>query len=203
MNFSTYADFRNAFQTLLTGDSVNGSALDFGQVELLVGMAEERIYQGGEQTPGLRAAAMVKTATVTTVGGIGPLPTDYLAGKIAYFDPTIPLEYVGNNQMGEDGRTGSKAVVWTQEGGNIHVSPSQDGALTLLYYARLPSVTNGINALVTAYPLLFLYAALAEGGAFLQLPAAAAWEDRFKQCMSAAIRNETWETALRPRIRSR
>ena len=203
MNFASYTDFRNAFMTLLTGDSVTSSALDFGQCELLVGMGEERVYLGDAMAPGMRAAAMTKTVTVTVTGGVGPLPADFLEAQSAYFDPRYPLDYKAPMQLASDNWQGGRAAVFTQEGSNLRVAPSQDGALTLRYYARLPSITTGPNALLNAYPLLFLYACLAEGGAFLGLPNTAAWEDRFKQLASAARRVENYDALIRPRIRSR
>lgn len=177
MNFASYADFRNGFLTLLTGDSATDGALDFGQTELLIQAGEDRVYNGDALNGGLRARTMLSTEALPIVSGVAALPAGFIEMASGEVDGNA-LEVVPNAYKGAGIR---------MAGDGLHV----DGAsLSLTYYKRPAALSAGLHSTFQRYPMLFLYGALVEGADFLSLPAKDRWEKKFIDLLRAANRQE-------------
>lgn len=179
MQFATYADFRNAFLTLLTGDSATDGALDYGQAELLIQSGEDRVINGDGMNLGLRAGAMVAQDELDVSGGFAILPDDFL--EALYFE-------VG------DKRLEVTAPIFVDQGIEIigqELRVTDLDQLTLYYYARPEALSANLHATFRQYPMLYLYSCLLEGAEFLGLDnRAAAWNKKYVDLLHSAKREE-------------
>lgn len=204
MQFATYSDFRNAFLTLLTGDSPTTASLDYGQTELMISMGEDRVYRGDAMERGLRASTMVTTVSLPVTANAITLPADFIEAALVYQDRSKPIEVVGHFQMFEDARSSGYATVCTQIGNTLQLSPDITGNVTLVYYARPAALKDGPNSTFNKYPALFMYACLCEGAAFLGLlQSMPVWEQKFKSDLASARRQEQIDAFSGSRLRVR
>ena len=121
-----------------------------------------------------RTRDMETALSVSITAGLATIPTDYVALKYAYIDGSPIQEVVMRpanwiysqypNRSGSD-----KPCFIATEGSNFIFGPYGGSAYTVkgTYYKRLTAVSSSVNALFTANPDLYLYAALAETYAFL------------------------------------
>jgi len=135
-----------------------------------VALAEERIANE------LRLRLQISEATLTTVAGTQDvtLPTDWLEiENLSLNTPVKQLTYVNIEHLDSkypSDFTGEPAV-YTIEGNEIYFGPCPDAVYSvgLWYYARFPALaTAGTNTLLTKYPSIYLYGALAEAANWAQ-----------------------------------
>lgn len=120
----------------------------------------------------LRVGAQQATVTLTPVSGAAALPTDFLElVRLTWTGSTRRnLRYVEPGYLQAaypDGDSGEPSH-YTIEGGNVIVRPVSDTDLELVYYQKIPALsdTNTSNWVLAAYPDLYLWGVLTEAYAF-------------------------------------
>lgn len=135
--------------------------------------AEARIYNGygAEGDPlyseALRCALMETTATIAVVAGTGSLPADYLEQRALYIpNSTTQPDYEPPQRfLTETLNAGwTQPVTYTVIGQTVRTAGNWTGSLSLVYFRQYPAVTAAVqtNALLTAYPMVWLHALLLE-----------------------------------------
>jgi hypothetical protein len=134
---------------------------------------ESRIYNGyGDaddpmQSDPLRCQLMETAATVAVSAGVATLPSDFLEQRALYvagsgtpqLDYYAPQRFFGYIQNS----TQSESSAYTIAAGQLTVSNAFTGNVSLVYYKQFPAlVPGGTNALMQAYPLVWLYGLMIE-----------------------------------------
>jgi hypothetical protein len=117
----------------------------------------------------LKVRPQATTTTLTPVSGVVALPTDYLGFQRVTWtgSPIQGLEYVAPELYAAYLNTGSGTpAVFTIEGANLKVAPSDDTDLTFLYFQRTPAVSSSLNWLFTNHVDAYLAGSLAQAAAF-------------------------------------
>jgi hypothetical protein len=145
-----------------------------------IALGEQRIFYGSEdpQLPSepIRVRQMEYSASATTTAGTAAvlLPSGWLAGRRLYIDgsPHKKLDFLTPAQFGDlyaSSLTGTPRA-YTIEGENFIFGPTPDSAYTVqaeFYKKPDPLATTSTNALLSAAPGLYLFAALIEACDFL------------------------------------
>jgi hypothetical protein len=161
MAISTYAELKTA-----VADFVHRSDLSTTVVDLIM-LGEKRI-QREVRTPDMETAY-----TGTIASGVIAVPTDFLAWKLVYIDSNgvnrlqpKDLEWLFNNYPA---RVGGMPKFIARAAATFEFGPYPDANYSVkgVYYKRLTSVASSWNALATANPDLYLYAALAATSLYL------------------------------------
>jgi len=167
MSISTYNELQTSVKGFLSRDSVAFSGADY--VPDLIMLGEKWIFRHA------RTRDMETALSVTMSSGVAALPADYVALKHARLTttPTTPLAPVSPSWLYARFPLRSadeKPLYIAVDGSNFVFGPYPDSNYTLdgIYYARLTSIASSANALFTANPDLYLFAALAESEAFMK-----------------------------------
>lgn len=169
MTISTYAELEQAIQDW----AIRTDTAFTNQIPEFVALAEERIYYGNEheESDPLRARAIEVETTITMTAGVGPLPSDYLEMRALTRDnDPVGLDYLPPHQFEaiKTELTGTGVPgYYTVKASNVEIAPGWTGTLDALYYQRLPVLTTGTNAILTAHPNLYLWASLVEAMQFV------------------------------------
>ncbi len=191
MQFSDYAAFREAVQTLLDGDDVSQSDLSVATLDLIIGAGEIRVYRD------LRSSVQDTALSIAVTNNVAPLPADFLELKGAPYVPgfvvaiSAPWETVQNNiQVHVSVR--QHAVYYSFEGDSAIFYPALDGVtISGRYYKRFSDIRTGLNALFNRHPDVFLYASLAESAPFLgEMARLPIWEQKYQQLAISANEQE-------------
>jgi len=162
MSLATYADLQNQTISFLhRANLLDAVAAD--NVPDLIRLGELWIFRNA------RTSDMEASLSVTISSGVATVPTDYAAMKHSRIDgsPSTPLRmrpakwiYERYPLRSSDG----KPFFIGRDGANFVFGPYPDSGYTVLgtYYAKPTSIQSSANALFTANPDLYLYAALAE-----------------------------------------
>lgn len=214
MQFADYDAFRAALQILIEGDDTAGSTFNTSTLDLMVGLAEGRIYGGDRDTPALRSSVMVEPLSVAVTSNAAALPADLLELKEVYFSGKRPLEIIPLERLrsfeAEGSTGGADTLFCAQDGDTLRFWPTASGTVLGSYYAKpesIVTVTPWADATAFArYPQLFMYACLFEAALFLGMTAKMPiWEARFRQLMDAANHDEAMRVyaggPLRIRVR--
>lgn len=132
----------------------------------------------------LRVRQMETLASITMSEGAGALPSDFIAWKRVTWtgSPRRELEYVHPSylQASNPSQISDLPCRFTIEADQISVAPSDDTALEMLYWARVPALADTpTNWLLSTYPDLYLFGTLVEANAFiLNADGAALWKGR-------------------------
>lgn len=130
----------------------------------------------------LKVRLQESTTTLTPSGGVATLPTDYLGYRRVTWtgSPIHGLDYVAPALYASYLETGAAIpTVFTIEGTNLRVAPSDDTALTFGYFQRTPAVSGSLNWLFTNHPDAYLAGSLAQAAAFNKgFDAAGIWKGR-------------------------
>jgi hypothetical protein len=120
----------------------------------------------------LRVRQMEALATLTPVAGAASLPADYLAWRRVTVagTPRRELDYVAPSWLQAAypaSATGAPAV-FTIEGSTLTLRPVAVTTLELLYFQKIPALSdaNPSNWLLTAHPDLYLFGAMVEAELF-------------------------------------
>lgn len=155
-------------------------------------MGESRIYRD------LRTRDMEKTASATITGSSFAVPTDYMemrslyvtdsAGNYLYELERATPFWIRSTYQQQSGQ--GRPGFYAREAGNFIVGPYPDASypVTLLYYARLPSLSasNTTNWLTSNNPDLIFAAAMLEAATYQQDDQAVGyWESRYQQIAQA------------------
>lgn len=172
MALTTYADLQSQVANWLARDDLTAYIPDF--ITLFECSAARR----------LRVRLQETTTTLTPSSGVATLPTDYLGQRrvtwtgspihdLGYVAPTI---YSGYLESGA-----GIPSVYTIEGTSLKVAPSDDTALTFVYYQKTAAISGALNWLYTAHPDVYLFGSLCEANAFNKgkaFESAALWKSR-------------------------
>jgi hypothetical protein len=156
MAIGTYAQLQSAVADWAARADLSPRMADY------ITMAEARFNRE------LRVRQMETEATVTMSEGTGTLPTDFLAMKrVTYQGSPVTELYYQTPAYLQDAypdTTASDPVVYTLEGLSIKVRPITSTSIKMLYWQKIPALSDAAttNWLLTAHPDLYLAATLAE-----------------------------------------
>jgi hypothetical protein len=162
MTIQTYSDLQAAVANWLARADLSANIPDF--ITIFEAVANRR----------LRVRQQESAATLTPSSGIATLPADYLAWRrVTWTGQTSrELEYVHPSYLHALYPTAPAGPprLFTIEGATLTVAPSDDSALTLDYFQKVPalSASNATNWLLAAYPDLYLFGSLAEAHGFVK-----------------------------------
>lgn len=171
MAITNYTTLQTAIADWLARSDLTAYIPDF------IADAEHVIFYGDDDpafpTDGLRVRQMETTATLSLSTNPATLPTNFLEARRVFINDTnrTPLSPVSPEQLLTDypsAATG-RPVEYAIEGDTIRFGPSPDSAyeVHVLHYAKPdPLATTTTNAVLTAYPMTYLYAALAASAPF-------------------------------------
>lgn len=138
------------------------------------------------------ANAYVSGGTLTATGAAN-LPSDYLAWRRLTWrgSPVRDLNYVEPSwfQQAYASAPTDRPLVFTVEGAVLRIMPLDPTPLTLLYYAKIPSLAaNSTNWLMTEHPDLYLFGTLVEAQAYaVNADTAALWKARRDELIEEII----------------
>ena len=139
-----------------------------GQYSTFVQLAENRIYRE------LVVPEMYATINVQPTTDIFDLPEGYQKLRTITCtrgNNTYALKSVGRHLMARLSQdSGTQPMFYSVAGDTIEVQPNgADNEFTIDYFRRFePLSLVGTNDVLSAYPSIYLYAALVEGGAYTQ-----------------------------------
>jgi len=152
-----------------------------------VALAESRIYRD------CRVKEMITTQTIAYTGNTMPLPDRYQELRSVTYrgGPWGPyaLRSVGQHLIPLMSEAGTSPQAYSTEGTLLQIEPGADGKeFDLLYYAGLAplGVSNQSNAMLDAYPGMFLYGSLLEAAIYVQDPQLTA---QFTQSYNTEVQN--------------
>lgn len=170
MTISTYAELQSAIANWLARDDLTAYIPDF--ITLFEAAAARR----------LRVRLQESTTSLTPSSGVATVPSDYLGHRRVTWtgSPIHELSYVPPPIYSGYLESGSGVpTVYTIEGSNLRVAPSDDTALTFDYYAKTAAVSGSLNWLFTNHPDAYLFGSLCEANAFNKdVDAAGLWKAR-------------------------
>lgn len=157
MSFSTYSDLQSQIANWLARDDLTSYIPDF--IRLFECAAMRRLKVRLQET----------TTTLSPSSGVAAVPSDYLGYRRVTWtgSPIHGLEYVAPTVYGGYLQSGSGTpTVFTIEGSNLRVAPSDDTDLTFTYVQRTTAVESSLNWLYTNHFDAYLFGSLAEANAF-------------------------------------
>ena len=190
MALDTYSNLKTTIANYLNRSDLTAYLGDF------ITLTEARLNRE------LRVREMVNTDTsTTTVAGTQSysLPTGYLEATTVIFqsDPYCTLRFISNSDFYNKynaSQSRGKPTYFTIVGSNIvlGVAPNSATTLQINYYKSLTALSdsNASNDILTNYPELYLYGALAESAPFImQDERINTWGNLYKEALKNA--NET------------
>ena len=190
MALDTYSNLKTTIANYLNRSDLTAYLGDF------ITLTEARLNRE------LRVREMVNTDTsTTTVAGTQSysLPTGYLEATTIIFqsDPYCTLRFISNSDFYNKynaSQSRGKPTYFTIVGTNIllGVAPNSATTLQINYYKSLTALSdsNASNDILTNYPELYLYGALAESAPFImQDERINTWGNLYKEALKNA--NET------------
>ena len=163
MSISTYAELQTAVGNWLKRSDLSSSIPD------LIMLGEKWVFRHA------RTRDMETEFNVTIASGVAALPSDFVAMKHAYIDGT-PITTLQSKSASwillryPLRQAADVPKFFAQDGSNLIFGPypSSDYTVKGTYYKRLTSIQSSANALFTANPDLYLFAALAEAEPFIK-----------------------------------
>lgn len=159
----------------------------------LIVLAEARIARD------LRLRRQIVTSTLTTTANVQTvaLPSDYLELENLSVNTSVErnLVYMNIEAMNvkypQGGYSGTP-VAYTLEAANLLFGPTPDTAYTIgiLYYGRIAALSvTPTNWLLSNFPGIYLFGALAEAGDYVRDPAnLQTWETKYAKAIEAVQR---------------
>jgi hypothetical protein len=173
MTIQTYSDLQSAIANWIARTDLSANIVDF--IALFESAANRR----------LRLRQQEATAALTPSLSVATLPADYLAWRRVTWTGQFPreLEYVHPSYLHALYPTlpAGTPRLFTIEGGNLTVAPSDSSVLAFDYFQRIPALSNTStsNWLLAAAPDLYLFGALAEAHGFVKdAESLALWKSR-------------------------
>lgn len=111
----------------------------------------------------VRAAEMGSLATVTLINGVGALPLDFLQSRRVVYDG-YPIDYVTPDELAQlRGDSAARINEFSIIGLDLQVAPLSNAEVSLLYYKKIPHLTdyNNTNWVLTDHPDIYLYGCMA------------------------------------------
>lgn len=162
---ASYSDLLHQLMRLIDGDDVSASSIPIASLQQILELGENRLYRE------IQTAQNEKTWNLAVAGNAVTLPADFVSASVAHFG-RAPLEPIAEAELLERNvRATGESLYFARAGGSLTFSPpAADGAsLQGRYYCRLPALseeTFSANALFSAAPDLFIFAALTESAPF-------------------------------------
>lgn len=191
MAFTDLAAFRLSITTWLdVGSNISNSQLDD-----LITVSENKVAKS------LRVRQM-ETALAATLGSTGTaaVPTDYIEAKFAYMNQgannVVRLERKPASWIYEkypDRTTSGTEQFFARDGSNFIFGErgTQGRIMTGSYYAKPTAMSSTINSVFSAYPEVYLFAALSESEPFIgrdqRVPM---WESKYQQMLRLANQSD-------------
>lgn len=194
MAFTNYNDFRVAVQILIEGDETTGSTFSVNTLDTLIAIAEARVIDGDNLTPGLRASSMIVPLSEAVISNAAALPDDLVQlheVRVAGKPPmdVVPLDRV--NRLRNEGFGNGNPQYAAQDGDTLTFWPEASGTVIGSYYARPAPLEDGLHATFLRYPQVYLYASLYEAALFLGMDSKMQiWEARWRSLMDGANHSE-------------
>lgn len=201
MALANYADLKNAVVGWLHRDDLAPSVGDF------IALAEARINRDVRMRQQLTTQTLATVASVQSVA----LPADWLQfHRLRLSSPDRPLTYLPGGELESmflAAAAGSPRH-YTIEGATLLLGPTPDSAYSIeaVYYARVPTLSDAqpTNWVLTDWPSLYLYAALAEAAPFVgEDSRRALWEAMYAADLGAAQAADRAARASGSRLRVR
>src|SRR5262245_19856617 len=134
MSITTYSELQAAIGNWLDHSLFTARIPDF--IALFEAAANRRLRVRQQET----------SATLTPSSGVAALPVDYLAWRRVTWtgSPRGELDYVTPSwlQAAYPASAAGAPAVFTIEGSSLMVGPMDDTALELLYYAKVPALSD-------------------------------------------------------------
>lgn len=157
MALTTYDELKAAVASWLARDDLTIYIPDF--ITLFEAAACRKLKVRPQET----------TTTLTPSSGVATLPSDYLGHRrvtwtgepvhdLPYVTPPVYSSYISAGE--------GVPTLFTIEGSNLRVAPSNDTALTFTYYQKTAAVSGTLNWLYTNHPDAYLFGSLCEANAF-------------------------------------
>lgn len=173
MTIQTYSDLQAAVANWIARADLGPGIPDF--IALFESAANRR----------LRLRQQESAATLAPSSGAAALPADYLAWRRVTWTGQLPreLEYVHPSYLHALYPTlpAGTPRLFTIEGSSLTVAPTDDTALTIDYFQKIPALSSTVtsNWLLAAAPDLYLFGALAEAHGFVKdAESLALWKSR-------------------------
>lgn len=201
MALATYSDLRAAIARVLQRSDLVAAIPD------LIAVAESQISQR------LDARLQDTVSTLSTVSGTETvaLPVDVLSVRsltVTSSNPVIALDYVTPEKLRIDYayRTSGMPMVYALAGSNVYLAPTPDAVytLTIVYKARVPALSDSVttNYVLTYYPDVYLYGALANAGPYIEDNARVTqWKQAFQMAIDG-VNAVDWHTGSTMTVRS-
>jgi len=145
----------------------------------------------------LRTMDMEATEDIPKTGGIYPLPDDYLEFRqaIALVSPRRPLALVSPEFIEAQYPTREAGIpaYFSLIAGGIEVVPATDADVRLVYYARIPGLTQDspTNWLLSRSPNVYLFGCLREAAIYIRdSEAITGFESRFQKALADLIADD-------------
>ncbi len=173
MTIQTYSDLQAAIANWIARADLSVNIPDF--IALFEAVANRR----------LRLRQQESAASLTPSSGVAALPADYLAWRRVTWMGQFPreLEYVHPSYLHALYPTLPADIprLFTIEGSNLTVAPTDSTALTFDYFQKIPALssTSPSNWLLASAPDLYLFGSLAEAHGFVKdTDSLALWKSR-------------------------
>jgi hypothetical protein len=201
MALATYSELRAAIARVLQRSDLVAAIPD------LIAVAESQMSQR------LDARLQDTVSTLSTVSGTETvaLPGDVLSIRsltVTSSTPVIALDYVTPEKLRIDYayKTSGTPVVYALAGANVYLAPIPDAVytLTIVYQARVPSLSDSVttNYVLTNYPDVYLYGALANAGPYIEDNARVSqWKQAFQMAIDG-VNAVDWHTGSTMTVRS-
>jgi hypothetical protein len=201
MALATYTDLRAAIARVLQRADLVAAIPD------LIAVAESQMSQR------LDARLQDTVSTLSTVSGTETvaLPVDLLSVRsltVTSSNPVIALDYVTPEKLRIDYayRTSGMPMVYALAGSNVYLAPTPDAVytLTIVYKARVPALSDSVttNYVLTNYPDVYLYGALANAGPYIEDNARVTqWKQAFQMAIEG-VNAVDWHTGSSMTVRS-
>jgi len=182
---ANYTDLKAAVSSWLHRDDLAAQVPDF------IALAEARLNRK------MRTRQQMTTATVSATAGVAELalPSGWLQSiRVRMAAPDAALEFMPAAQFQAKFPTADRGLPnnFTIQGASLLLGPTPDAAYSVehVYFASIPALSDvsPTNWVLTAWPSLYLFAALAEAAPFIgDDERAAMWEAKFSVELSAAL----------------
>ncbi|CAB4126130.1 hypothetical protein UFOVP73_54 [uncultured Caudovirales phage] len=201
MALATYSDLRAAIARVLQRSDLVAAIPD------LIALAESQMAQR------LDSRLQDSVSTLSTASGVETvtLPTDILNVRsltVTSTSPDICLDYVSPERLRTDYGYGTSGapLVYTIAGALAYLAPVPDQVYTLsiVYQARVPALSDSAttNYVLTNYPDVYLYGALANAGPYIEDNARVTqWKQAFQQAIEG-VNAVDWHSGSTMTIRA-
>lgn len=190
MAIANYSDLQQSIANFITRDDIATYIPDF------IALAEARIVRD------LKTSEIEITTTLTVDSASESLPDNFAGMVRAHLGGVYPtLDYLPPDRFHSTYASSvtERPVAYTIEGNIIYFAPEPADSYTMTYtYTGKPDIaTDNTNRLLTIYPDIYLFGALAETADFLQdTEAQAKYEGRYQSAIKSANESNQYKGPL-------